>query len=83
MAKISTYTTVSSPSVSDKLIGTDVVDELVNNETKNFLISSILKLLPSVTLTLPTYSNNNAAISGGLIAGQLYKSSSGVVSIVY
>lgn len=33
-------------------------------------------------LTLPTYDSNAAALSGGLVQGQLYKSSAGVVSIV-
>lgn len=47
MAKISTYPSVSSPSLSDMLIGTDVVD---NNATKNFSVQSLLSLFndPSV-----------------------------------
>ena len=83
MAKISTYTIVSDPSIDDKLIGTDISDEISNNETKNFLISSILRLLPNATLTLPTWENNNDAIDGGLSVGQLYKNYDGVVYIVY
>jgi len=84
MAKISTYTIIVDPSPSDKLIGTDVASfESFTNETKNFLISSILQLLPSIQLTLPTYSSNAAATSGGLAVGQLYKNSSGAVFIVY
>jgi len=79
MGKISNYTIISIPSLTDKLIGTDVTP---NNETKNFLISSLLQLLPSAVLTLPTYASNAAALAGGLVQGQLYASASGVVSIV-
>ena len=46
MAKISTYPGPSSPSLSDKLIGTDVSDMLM---TKNFTISDILSLSGSST----------------------------------
>jgi hypothetical protein len=38
--------------------------------------------LSGVSLTLPTYASNSAALAGGLVQGQLYKSSAGVVSIV-
>jgi len=79
MGKISTYSVLSTPTLNDKLIGTDVTP---NNETKNFLISSLLQLLPSAVLTLPTYASNAAALAGGLVQGQLYASASGVVSIV-
>jgi len=41
MGKISTYTVLSTPTLNDKLIGTDVT---TNNETKNFLISDLLAL---------------------------------------
>jgi hypothetical protein len=79
MGKISGYAIDSTPNVGDKLIGTDVNDM---NATKNFTIGQVLGLLSSATLTLPTYASNSAAIAGGLTQGQLYKSSSGVVSIV-
>lgn len=36
----------------------------------------------NAVLTLPTYNSNGDALAGGLIQGQLYKSSAGVVSIV-
>jgi hypothetical protein len=35
-----------------------------------------------ITLNLPTYANNAAALAGGLTAGMLYKTSAGVVNIV-
>ena len=42
MSKISTYPDISSPSLSDTLIGTDTAN---NNATKNFTISSIISLI--------------------------------------
>lgn len=42
MAKISTYGTDSTPSLSDKLIGTDVGD---SNNTKNYLLSDVANLI--------------------------------------
>ena len=79
MSKISSYAIDSTPNVGDKLIGTDV-DNL--NATKNFTVGQVLSLLSGVSLTLPTYASNSAALAGGLVQGQLYKSSAGVVSIV-
>jgi hypothetical protein len=79
MSKISSYAIDSTPNVGDKLIGTDI-DNL--NATKNFTVGQVLSLLSGVSLTLPTYASNSAALAGGLVQGQLYKSSAGVVSIV-
>lgn len=42
MAKISTYPVDSTPSLSDKLIGTDAED---SNETKNYPLSDIASLI--------------------------------------
>ncbi len=50
MAKISTYPNVSTPTLSDMLIGTEVTD---NNATKNFQISDILGLIGSLGLYVP------------------------------
>lgn len=67
MGKISSYSTDSNVSLSDKLIGTDVNS---SNETKNYLISDILSLpLPYV----PVYADNAAAILGGLVENQVYR----------
>ena len=67
MAKISSYTTDASVSYSDKLIGTDAED---SNVTKNYTIGSILSMpLPSV----PVYADNTAALTGGLVAGNVYR----------
>jgi len=43
MSKISTYAVDGTPSLDDKLIGTDVNN---NSETKNYLISDIIDLVP-------------------------------------
>lgn len=50
MAKISTYGTDSTPSLSDKLIGTDVGD---SNNTKNYLLSDIALLINEATQFVP------------------------------
>jgi hypothetical protein len=67
MAKISSYSTDAAVSYTDKLIGTDAQD---SNITKNYTIGSILSMpLPSV----PVYANNAAALSAGLVAGNVYR----------
>lgn len=48
MAKISSYTSDSNVTLSDKLIGTDAEN---NNATKNFLVSDLLELVPKVLNT--------------------------------
>ena len=48
MGKISTYSVLSTPTATDKLIGTDVT---TNNETKNFTIASLF----TVVVTLPVF----------------------------
>lgn len=85
MAKISTYTQVVAPSLSDILIGTDVSE---SNETKNFSISDILSLaqFPAPTLDEVLNSGNTsdqnitltgtAAISAPAIASPNISSSS-------
>jgi len=57
MPKISSYTSVT-PSLTDKLIGTDANDNL---STKNFTIGSIVSLLGSATLELTQSSPNNVS----------------------
>ena len=67
MAKISTYPINATPTVSDKLIGTDPNDL---NLTKNYTIAEILSLPFPV---VPVYANNAAALAGGLVAGNIYR----------
>jgi len=67
MAKLTDYSVDGNVTIADKLIGTDAED---SNSTKNFLIGDILSLpLPNV----PVYANNAAALSGGLVAGNVYR----------
>jgi len=64
MGNINSYNNVS---YADKLIGTDAEDQ---NKTKNFTVGDILALpLPNV----PVYANNAAALSAGLVAGNVYR----------
>jgi len=79
MAKISSYPSASPVDLSDMVIGTDTIN---SNATKNFTIQNMLALVPDAILVLPTYASNAAALVGGLVQGQLYKSAAGVVSIV-
>jgi hypothetical protein len=85
MSKISTYPISANVVLNDKLIGTDTEDE---SKTKNYSVESILELIRLVSLTLPVYADNAAAIAAGESAGKLYRNagdgtSSSVVCIVY
>jgi len=53
--------------------------ELVNR------LNSILKeIVDNLSpYSLPTYANNAAALAGGLVAGELYKTATGTVMVVY
>jgi hypothetical protein len=67
MSTISSYPNDGNITYADKLIGTDAND---SNKTKNFTVGDILALpLPSV----PVYANNVAALSAGLVAGNVYR----------
>jgi len=86
MAKISTYPDVVPPALDDYIIGTDVSDSFA---TKSFVIADIIDLATTtgqfVTLDnciLPTYANNAAALSGGLLLNSIYKTATGEVRIV-
>jgi len=61
MAKISTYPFPSSPTLSDKLIGTDLNDMLM---TKNFTISDIISVAGSSTYVPYTGGNNDVFLLG-------------------
>jgi len=61
MAKISTYPFPSSPTLSDKLIGTDLNDMLM---TKNFTISDIISVPGSSTYVPYTGGNNDVFLLG-------------------
>ena len=85
MGQISTYGNASTPTIDDKVIGTDIENENVN---KNFEVSQILSLLNKAVVVLPIYTDNTSALAGGLVAGNLYRTagvagSSSVVCVVY
>lgn len=72
MTKISQYPTLSNPTEDDILIGTDVNN---SDETNNFSIASIIALaldMPNLT-SIPSYDDNAAAITGGLVNGDVYR----------
>jgi hypothetical protein len=56
MAKISTYGTDGTPSLSDKLIGTDVND---SNNTKNYLISDLAQIINEAAVYTPVLAANS------------------------
>jgi hypothetical protein len=67
MARISSYPITGTPTLADKVIGTNVSNQ---DETVNFTLADILSLpLPSV----PVYLNNAAALLAGLVAGNVYR----------
>ena len=92
MGKISTYAQVSSPSLSDKVIGTDVSNM---DATKNFTIADILSLGSSSGLFVPytgalanvnlgSYSlTANSIIKSGGTASQFLKADGSVDSNTY
>ena len=61
MAKISTYPPVGTPTLSDRLIGTEVTD---NDATVNFTIGDILGLIGSLGLYVP-YTGATASVNLG------------------
>ena len=51
------------------------------NDVNDFIYLGTIP--PTFRLTVPTYTNNTAALAGGLVVGQLYKTSTGQVMVVY
>tara|TARA_R110002020_G_scaffold164333_1_gene350883 strand:- start:248 stop:514 length:267 start_codon:yes stop_codon:yes gene_type:complete len=78
MAKISSYPNVTTPELTDNLIGTDVNS---SNATKNFTAQQLLGLLGGTlggaVISMPTVPNNTTALTIGMVAGQLYKTDDG------
>ena len=72
MTRISEYPVLSNPTEDDILIGTD---KNLTNDTRNFSISSIIALaLASPNLSsIQSFSDNASAITGGLVAGDVYR----------
>ena len=81
MANITAYPVVT-PETSDLLLGTEIKED--GNLTKNFTVSSIFSLMTQEGFAnLPVYANNVAAIVGGLTAGNVYRTTTGNLMVVF
>lgn len=79
MAKISTYTNAGTPTLDDKLIGTEI-GATPTDATKNFTVQQLLTLMfteieNSAWTGLPEYADNTAAVAAGLGVGKFFVSS--------
>ena len=86
--KISSYIVAALPKLDDRLIGTSVGGN-PEDETYNFTPAELLALFQSnfdaaaiVIANTPVYADNAAALLGGLIAGQIYRTGD-VLKIVH
>tara|TARA_R110000868_G_scaffold269298_1_gene528689 strand:- start:17 stop:280 length:264 start_codon:yes stop_codon:yes gene_type:complete len=77
--KINSYTIVALPKLDDRLVGTSV-DGTPPNGTYNFTPAELLALFeanfnaPAIVIAdTPEYADNTAALLGGLIIGQIYR----------
>lgn len=78
MTKISQYPDDSEITVDDKLVGTDAENSL---ETKNFTFADVISFLQQNLLIMNTpsftglieYTDNSAALAGGLVVGNIYR----------
>lgn len=81
MSIITTYPT-TTPKLNDLLLGTEIKQG--GNTTKNFSVSDILSLVTQgVFVGLPIYANNIEAEAAGLLTGDIYRTSSGVLMVVF
>jgi len=80
MGKISTYTEVVTPSLSDLLIGTDVDS---NNATKNFSIGDVLSLVATPTLDNVLTSGNTSAQNITLTGSAIFTAPTVAGNIIY
>jgi hypothetical protein len=69
MARISTYGVNETPTVDDYLIGSETPNP--GGDTKNFKISNISSLILEAGLV--EHADNAAALTAGLVAGQIYR----------
>ena len=86
--KINSYTIVALPKLDDRLVGTSV-DGNPPNTTYNFTPAELLALFeanfnaPAIVIAnTPQYADNAAALTGGLVAGQIYRTGD-VLKIVH
>lgn len=86
--KINSYTIIALPKLDDRLVGTSV-DGTPPNGTYNFTPAELLALFeanfnaPAIVIAnTPQYADNAAALVGGLVAGQIYRTGD-VLKIVH
>jgi len=86
--KINSYTIIALPKLDDRLVGTSV-DGTPPNGTYNFTPAELLALFeanfnaPAIVIAdTPQYADNAAALAGGLVAGQIYRTGD-VLKIVH
>jgi hypothetical protein len=83
MAIIISYP-VATPILSTLLLGTQHDPEMGASVTKNFSVSSIVSItMANGFKNLDVYANNAAALIGGLVAGEIYRTSTGVLMVAY
>jgi hypothetical protein len=77
--KINSYTIIALPKLDDRLVGTSV-NGTPPNGTYNFTPAELLALFeanfnaPAIVIAnTPEYADNAAALVGGLVAGQIYR----------
>jgi len=83
MAIILTYPT-TTPTGNSLLLGSIHDPELGTSATKNFSVSALVTYtMGNGFKGLDTYPNNAAAIAGGLVEGEVYRTLTGVLMVVY
>ena len=83
MAIIITYPT-ATPTGGSLLLGSVYDAELGTSATKNFSVSALVTYtMGNGFKGLDTYPNNAAAIAGGLVEGEVYRTSVGVLMVTY
>lgn len=83
MAIILTFPT-TTPTGNSLLLGSIHDPETGTSATKNFSVSSLVTYtMNNGFKSLPIYANNAAAIVGGLVAGDVYRTSVGVLMVTY
>ncbi len=83
MAIILTFPT-TAPTGSSLLLGSIHDSDTGISATKNFSVSSLVTYtMANGFKGLPVYANNAAALVGGLVAGEIYRTSVGVLMVTY
>ena len=83
MAIIITYPT-ATPTGGSLLLGSVYDPELGTSATKNFSVSALVTYtMGNGFKGLGTYPNNAAALADGLVVGDVYRTSVGVLMVTY